>query len=101
MAIRADCLALVLPVDRLGFGVRTTMRRYTLIEWVFSQAGKSRGCHGAKLFRLHFIKTHRALHMSPAMAAGGTDRLWDVTDLVALWESYEQRRAEERHNSDG
>jgi len=32
--------------------------------------------------------------MSPAMAAGVTDRLWDVNDLVALWESYEQRRAE-------
>ena len=27
----------------------------------------------------------------PAMAAGVTDRLWDVTDLVALWESYERR----------
>jgi hypothetical protein len=29
--------------------------------------------------------------MSPAMAAGVTDRLWDVNDLVALWEAYEQR----------
>jgi uncharacterized membrane protein len=25
------------------------------------------------------------------MAAGVTDRLWDVNDLVALWESYEWR----------
>jgi hypothetical protein len=32
--------------------------------------------------------------MSPAMAAGVTDRLWDANDLVALWEGYEQRRAE-------
>jgi hypothetical protein len=32
--------------------------------------------------------------MSPAMAAGVTDRLCDVNDLVALWEGYEQRRAE-------
>jgi hypothetical protein len=28
------------------------------------------------------------------MAAGMTDRLWEVSDLVAHWESYEQRRAE-------
>jgi hypothetical protein len=34
------------------------------------------------------------LRTSPAMAAGVTDQLWSVEDLVALWESYEQRRAE-------
>jgi hypothetical protein len=27
------------------------------------------------------------------MAAGVTDRLWEVNDLVALWEACEQRRA--------
>jgi hypothetical protein len=47
-----------------------------------------------KYFADNFIKIHRTLRMSPAMAAGVTDRLWDVNDLVALWEAYEQRRAE-------
>jgi len=28
------------------------------------------------------------------MGAGVTDRLWSVEDSVALWEAYEQRRAE-------
>jgi hypothetical protein len=42
----------------------------------------------------NFIKIHRTLRTSPAMAAGVTDRLWSVEDLVALWEAYEQRRAE-------
>ena len=45
-------------------------------------------------FAYNFTKIHRTLRMSPAMAAGVTDRLWDVNDLVALWEAYEQRRAE-------
>ena len=45
-------------------------------------------------FAYNFIKIHRTLRMSPAMAAGVTNRLWDVNDLVALWESHEQRRAE-------
>ena len=37
------------------------------------------------------IKIHRTLRMSPAMAAGVTNRLWDISDLVALWEQYERR----------
>jgi hypothetical protein len=45
-------------------------------------------------FAYNLIEVHRSLRMSPAMAAGVTDRLWDVKDLGALWEAYEQRRAE-------
>ena len=32
----------------------------------------------------NFTKIHGTLGMSPAMAAGVTDRLWDVEDIVAL-----------------
>jgi hypothetical protein len=45
-------------------------------------------------FAYNFIKIHRTLRVPPAMAAGVTDRLWSVEDLVALWQAYEQRRAE-------
>jgi hypothetical protein len=41
-------------------------------------------------FAYNFIKINRTLRTSPAMAAGVTDRLWEVSDLVALWESYER-----------
>ena len=42
-------------------------------------------------FAYKFIKIHRTLRTSPAMAAGVTDRLWEVSDLVALWEAEERR----------
>ena len=42
-------------------------------------------------FAYNFIKIHRTLRMTPAMAAGVTDRLWDVAELVDLWEQYERR----------
>jgi hypothetical protein len=41
-------------------------------------------------FAYNFIEIHRTLRTSSAMAAGLTDRLWDVAGLVTLWESYEQ-----------
>jgi hypothetical protein len=43
-------------------------------------------------FAYNFIQIHRTLRMSPAMAAKVTDKLWDVKDLVALWESYEKKQ---------
>jgi hypothetical protein len=56
--------------------------------------------HGAatalNYFAYNFIKIHRTLRTSPAMAAGVTDRLWSVGDWVALWEAYEQRRRERK-----
>jgi hypothetical protein len=33
----------------------------------------------------------RTLLVTPAMAAGVTDRLWDVEDLVAAWQASEGR----------
>jgi len=34
----------------------------------------------------NFIRIHATLRMTPAMAAGVTERLWEVSDLVALLE---------------
>jgi hypothetical protein len=44
-------------------------------------------------FAYNFIKIHRTLRVSPAMAAGVTDRLFDVSDLVALLIESESQRA--------
>ncbi len=41
-------------------------------------------------FAYNFIKIHRTLRVTPAMAAGVTDRLWEVSDLVALIEAEER-----------
>src|SRR6266446_1958683 len=79
-------------VERQNWSVRTSMRRYTRLSNGFSRKLENHAAATAlNYFAYNFIKIHRTLRMSPAMAAGITDRLWDVTDLVALWESYERR----------
>jgi hypothetical protein len=44
----------------------------------------------------NFVRVHKTLKVSPAMAAGVSDRLWEISDLVEMleaWEAKEKRAA--------
>lgn len=70
------------------------MRRYTRLWNGFSRKIENHAAAVAlNYFAYNFIRIHRTLHVSPAMAAGVTDRLWDVSDLVALLEAVEGKKA--------
>jgi hypothetical protein len=77
--------------ERQNWTVRKNMRRYTRLSNGFSRKVQNHAVAVAlSYFAYNFIKIHRTLRTSPAMAAGVTDRLWEVSDLIALWESYER-----------
>ena len=81
-------------VERQNWSVRTAMRRYTRLSNGFSRKIENHAAAVAlNYFAYNFIKIHRTLRVSPAMAADVTDRLWEVSDLVALWDSEEAKRA--------
>lgn len=83
-------------VERQNWSVRTSMRRYTRLSNGFSRKMENHAAATAlNYFAYNFIKQHRTLRTSPAMAAGVTDRLWSVEDLVTLWESFERRTKQE------
>ena len=44
----------------------------------------------------NFCRIHKTLRMTPAMAAGVTDRLWEVADIVALIEAKEAAEAPQK-----
>ena len=72
------------------------MRRYTRLSNGFCRKLANHAAATAlNYFAYNFIKIHRALRTGPAIAAGVTDRVWSVVDLVALREAYEERRAED------
>ena len=78
-------------VERRNWSVRTTMRRHTRLSNGFSPKVENYAAAVAlNYFAYNFIRVHRTLRMSPAMAAGVTDDLWSAEDLVALWESKER-----------
>jgi IS1 family transposase len=80
-------------VERQNWTVRT-MRRYTRLSNGFSRKLENHEAAVAlNYFAYNFIKIHRTLRISPAMAAGVSSRLWEVADLVALLEAEESKKA--------
>jgi hypothetical protein len=41
----------------------------------------------------NFVRVHQTLRVSPAMAAGVTTRLWEMSDVVAMLEEWEAENA--------
>jgi IS1 family transposase len=83
-------------VERQNWTARTMMRRYTRLSNGFSRKMENHAAAVALYyFAYNFIRIHRSLRVSPAMAAGVTDHLWSVSELVDLWEAEEaaERRA--------
>ena len=69
------------------------MRRYTRLSNGFSRKIENHMAAVAlNYFAYNFIKIHTTLRTSPAMAAGITDRLFDVSDLVALLVESESKK---------
>jgi hypothetical protein len=67
------------------------MRRFTRLTNAFSKKLEN---HIAAI-SLHFMyynfsRIHQTLRVTPAMAAGVTDRVWEVEDIVAMLEKSEQ-----------
>jgi IS1 family transposase len=83
-------------VERQNWSVRTSMRRYTRLSNGFSRKIENHiAAVALNYFAYNFIRIHRTLRVTPAMAAGVTDRLWEVRDLVPLLEAKEAQRAAE------
>jgi hypothetical protein len=81
-------------VERQSWTVRTTKRRYARLSNGFSRKVQNHMAAVAiNYLAYNFIKIHSGLRMTPAIAAGVTTRLFDVSDLVALLVASESKRA--------
>lgn len=72
-------------VERQNLTMRMGMRRFTRLTNAFSKKIENHAAAIALHFMYYnFVRVHQTLRVSPAMAAGVTDRLWEVSDIVAL-----------------
>lgn len=81
-------------VERQNLTMRMHMRRFTRLTNAFSKKVENH-LHAVALHFMYynFARVHQTLRVSPAMAAGLTDRLWSVEDIVALVEAQEAAEA--------
>lgn len=81
-------------VERQNLTMRMHMRRFTRLTNGFSKKVEQHANAVALHFMYYnFCRIHKSLRMTPAMAAGVTDRLWEVSDIVALVEDKELAEA--------
>ena len=72
-------------VERQNLTMRMSMRRFTRLTNAFSKRLENH-CHALALYFVYynFVRIHKTLRVAPAMAAGVSDRLWDIKDIVDL-----------------
>jgi hypothetical protein len=76
--------------ERQNLNVWMHTRRFTRLTNAFSKKVENHA-HAVALFALYynFVRIHKTLRTTPAMAAGVTKRLWEISDIVDVLEAWE------------
>jgi IS1 family transposase len=77
-------------VERSNLSIRMGNRRMTRLTNAFSKKAENHA-HMMAIYFMHynFVRIHKTLRVTPAMEAGVTPKLWEMSDLVAVLEQWE------------
>lgn len=72
-------------VERQNLTMRMSMRRFTRLTNAFSKKLENLGYAVALHFMYYnFGRIHQSLRITPAMAAGVSDHVWELEEIAAL-----------------
>ena len=77
-------------VERQNLNIRMGNRRMTRLTNAFSKKSENHA-HMMSIYFMHynFVRIHQTLRITPAMAAGVTSKLWEMSDMVKVLEDWE------------
>lgn len=82
-------------VERSNLSMRMGIRRFTRLTNGFSKKVANHVA-AVSVYFLHynFVRIHQTLKVTPAMAAGVTNHLWEIEDVIALLDAAESKAVE-------
>jgi hypothetical protein len=85
-------------VDRTFATHRYGLECSTAIATLLLSCAATRAGYSVALFTFYynFVRLHKTLRLTPAMAAGVTEKLWEMSDVVKLIEDMEAKRVEHK-----
>ncbi len=83
--------------ERNNLNIRMGNRQFTRLTNAFSKKVENH-MHALAIYFMHynFVRIHQTTRVTPAMAAGVTERLWEIGDIVALIEAKEAEKPVKR-----
>jgi IS1 family transposase len=84
-------------IERSNLTLRMANRRFTRLTNAFSKK-LANHCHMIALYTVwyNFVKMHRTLKMTPALAAGVSQTLWSMDDLVGLVDEHDAAKPRQK-----
>src|SRR5450755_2999462 len=84
-------------VERQNLTMRMHMRRFTRLTNAFSKKLENHIAAISLHFMFYnFVRIHETLRITPAMAAGVTDHVWEISDVVVLLDERKAAKEVER-----
>ena len=94
IAVGAHSCRLSLGPEKKKWAVdQFEIRRFTRLTNAFSKKLENH-IHALAIYFMHynFVRTHQTLRITPAMAAGVSDTLWSLDDMVRVVDEWETTR---------
>lgn len=87
-------------IERQNLNIRMSNRRHTRLTNAFSKKAENHA-YSMALYFMHynFVRIHQTLRITPAMAAGVTDKLWSISDIVQIIEEWENQKEPKKRGS--